>query len=90
MSLKNIFKSISNFLSQYWKKWTIFAILAIVIYAGFIYYEYIYKSLYLENEITAFKLEIKKSAYQDIMDNYTKKQETIDKIINKDYLDPFK
>ena len=65
-------------------------ILAIVIYAGFISYKYVYKPLYAQNEITPFKLEIKKAAYQSIMDNYAKKQETIDKIINKNYSDPFK
>jgi hypothetical protein len=90
MKPKNILKSIKIFLSKHWKKWTIFAILAIVIYAGFVSYEYIYKPLYVQNEITPFKLEIKKAVYQSIMDNYAQKQEIIDKIINKNYSDPFK
>lgn len=64
-------------------------ILAIVIYAGYISYEYIYKPIFVQNEIMPFTLEIKKPAYQSIVDNYTQKQEIIDNIINKNYPDPF-
>lgn len=89
MNFNKAIKSLNNFFENHWKKWTIFAILAIVFYAGFICFKYIYNPIYKQKEITPFKLEIKKSAYQSIMDNYDKKQEIIDKINNKIYKDPF-
>jgi len=90
MDLKNTFKSINEFLAKNWKKWTIFVILAILIYVGIVSYLYIYKPLYAQKQVAPFQLEIKKTAYRQIMDNYAQKQEIIDKVINKSYLDPFK
>jgi len=90
MDLKKISKSINNFFAKNWKKWTIFMILAILVYAGYVSYKYVYKPLYGQKEIAAFKLEIRKSVYNELMESYAQKQQTIDNIINKNYLDPFK
>jgi hypothetical protein len=90
MDLKKISKSIRNFFTKHWKKWTIFAFLAILVYVGFIFYKYVYKSLYEQREVAPFKLEIKKATYQSIMDDYLGKGEKINQITNKNYLDPFK
>lgn len=90
MDLKKTLKSIRNFFIKHWKKWTIFAFLAILVYIGFIFYKYTYKPLYEQKEVSPFKLEIKKSVYQSIMDNFLSRGEKINQINNKNYLDPFK
>lgn len=90
MDFKKTAKSIRNLFIKHWKKWTIFAFLAILVYVGFIFYKYIYKPLYEQKEVSPFKLEIKKAAYQSIMDKFLSKGEKINQINNKNYLDPFK
>lgn len=90
MDFKKTAKSIRNLFIKHWKKWTIFAFLAILVYIGFIFYKYTYKPLYEQKEVSPFKLEIKKAAYQSIMDKFLSKGEKINQITNKNYLDPFK
>lgn len=90
MDFKKTAKSIRNLFIKHWKKWTIFAFLAILVYIGFIFYKYVYKSLYEQREVSPFKLEIKKAAYQSIMDKLLNRGEKINQITNKNYLDPFK
>jgi hypothetical protein len=88
--IRRISKSLKVFLSKHWKRWTILTILAMVIYIGFIGYEYIYKSVYQFKEVTAQRLEIKRETYQQIMDFYSKSQEDVNDILNKNYSDPFR
>lgn len=90
MNLNGLLKPIKKFFVKYWRKWTILAVLAIFIYIGLIFYKYIYVPIYQAKEIPSYKLEIKRSAFQGIMENYAKRQETIIRIINKDYPNPFK
>lgn len=90
MNFKKTTKSIKNFFLEYWRKWIIVAFLAILIGIGFIFYKYIYVPLYGEKEVSPFKLEIKKTAYQEIMNKYLGKEQEINRIFNKNYLDPFK
>ena len=90
VDFKKTFKSIKNFFAKHWKKWTIFAFLAILIYVGFVFYKYVYRSLYEQKEVAPFKLEIKKTLYQSIVNNYSDKIEEINRINTKNYLNPFK
>jgi hypothetical protein len=90
MDLKKTLKSVKNFFIKHWKKWTIFAFLAILVYIGFIFYKYVYQPLYEQKEVSPFKLEIKKSVHQSIMDKFLSREEKINQINNKNYLDPFK
>jgi len=76
--------------TKYWKKWTIFVILAMVIYVGFLIFQYVYKPIYKPEETTIQRLEINKTVYNEIMKKYSESQENINKIINKDYPNPFK
>lgn len=77
-------------MTKYWKKWTIFVILAMVIYVGFLIFQYVYKPIYKPEETTIQRLEINKTVYNEIMKKYSESQENINKIINKDYPNPFK
>lgn len=90
MKAKKILKLIERFLRKHWHKWTILAILGIVIYAGFVFYQYVYKPVYQPKESILQKLEIKKQIYQEIMEFYYQQEENISQIINKDYPNPFK
>lgn len=90
MKREKILKLIENFFKKHWQKWTILAILGIIIYTGFIFYQYVYKPLYQPRELPLQKLEINKKNYQEIMDFYYQQEENIDKIINKTYPNPFK
>jgi len=90
MNLKKTAKSIRNFFIKHWKKWTIFSFLAILVYIGFIFYEYVYKPIYALKEVAPFKLEIKRAVYQGIVDAYLNKGEKVNQINTKNYLDPFK
>ena len=89
MNIKNFLKSIKEFFEKHWRRWTILAILAMVIYIGLIFYQYIYKPIYQSREVTAQRLEIKKNIYQQIMDYYSKIGENINQIFNKNYSNPF-
>jgi len=89
MDIKKILKPIDVFFKKHWRKWTLLAILAIFAYAGFIFYQYIYKPIYRAKEVPSYKLEIKRIIYQDILEIFSQKKETINKIINKDYSNPF-
>jgi len=89
MRLKKILKAIARFFKKHWPKWTILAILVIIIYLGFVFYHYIYKPAYQSKELTPYRLEIEEQIYQEIMDSYNQRQENINKIINKDYPNPF-
>jgi len=90
MNLKKTAKSIKNFFIKHWKKWTIFAFLAILVYIGFIFYKYVYQPVYALKEVDPFRLEIKRAAHQSIMDVYLNKEEKLNRINTKNYLDPFK
>ncbi len=90
MNLKRISKSIGNFFLRYWRKWTILAILAMVIYIGIVVLQYVYKPIYQPKKVEAGGLEIKRGIYRDIMDSYSKSQDIINEVINKNYADPFK
>jgi len=90
MNIKNFLKSSKEFCGKHWKKWIILAILIMVIYIGFIFYQYIYKPIYQPKEVTAQRLEIKKNIYQRIMNRYSRIGENINQIFNKNYPDPFK
>ncbi|OGZ33092.1 MAG: hypothetical protein A2V69_02775 [Candidatus Portnoybacteria bacterium RBG_13_40_8] len=90
MNIGRISKSLKVFLSKHWRKWTILAILAMVIYIGFVAYEYVYKPIYQFKEVTAQRLGIKRQIYQQIMDFYSKSQQDVNDILNKNYPDPFK
>jgi hypothetical protein len=90
MSKKKRLKALRNFCKKHWRKWTILIILAMVVYAGFIFYQYIYKPIYQPREIIPKKLEIRKDIYQDVMDSYFERQGEAEKAINKIYPDPFK
>jgi len=82
-------KSLKMFFAKHWRKWTICAFLAILIYVGFIAYKYVYLTLYGQREVVPFKLEIKKNIYREIMDSLNQ-EEKINQIFSKEYLDPFK
>lgn len=90
MKMKESLKPVENFLKKHWQKWTILAILGIVIYAGFVFYQYVYKPVYQPRELTPTKLEIDKEIYQEIMEFYNQREGNINQIINKDYNNPFK
>ena len=90
MKTDKILKSSKSFFARHWKKWTILAFLAILVYIGFVFYKYVYGPLYSQREVSPFKLEIKKATYQSIKDNYSGREEKINQIINKNYSDPFK
>lgn len=90
MDIKKLLKSIKNFLEKYWRKWTILAIGVMVIYIGFIFYQYIYKPIYKSQETSVQIIEIKKEIYQKLMDSYLEYQDNINKIMSKDYPNPFK
>lgn len=90
MELGKILRAIKRFLSKHWSRWTILAILAMVIFIGFIFYQYIYKPIYQSREFEPKILEIKKDVYQELMDLYFQRQENINRIITREYADPFK
>lgn len=90
MKTKKILKLIKGFFRKHWQKWTILAIGAIVIYAGFVFYQYVFKPVYQPKESIPQKLEIEKQIYQEIMGFYYQQEENISQIINKDYPNPFK
>lgn len=77
-------------MTKYWKKWTIFVILAMVIYVGFLIFQYVYKPIYKPEQTTIQRLEINKTVYNEIMKAYSESQENINRIINKNYPNPFK
>jgi len=83
-------KPIKKFLKKHWRNWTILAILGIITYIGFIFYNYLYKPVYQPEELIPQKLEIDVDAHQQIMDFYHQEQENINIIINKEYPNPFK
>jgi len=88
--MKKTLKQINKFLENNWQKWTILVILGIVIYILIIFYSLVYKPVYKPEVITSEKLEIKTQVYEDIMSFHEQKQENIDQIISKKYLDIFK
>ena len=90
MKLKKTSKAIEKFYKRHWKNWTILAILGIIIYTGFVFYQYIYKPVYQPRELIPQRLEIKEQTYQEIMDFYFQRQENITKILNKNYPNLFK
>jgi hypothetical protein len=85
MSLK-----IEKFLKNNWRHWTILAVLAIIIYILFALFQYVYVPVYGIKDVEFKELEIDKKTYQNLMDAYSKQQENINKIINKQYLNLFK
>lgn len=90
MKSKKILKAVEKFLKKHWQKWTILAILAIVVYIGIVFYLYVYKPAFQPQESTPLKLEIDKETYQEVMEHYNQKQEIINQIMNKEYINPFK
>lgn len=90
MKSKKILKAIENFLKKHWQKWTILAILGIVIYIGIMFYLYVYNPVYEPKELIPEKLEIDKITYQEIMEYYNQQEQIINQIVNKEYLNPFK
>lgn len=88
--MKKTLKQINKFLENNWQKWTILVILGIVIYVLIIFYSLVYKPVYMPEVVTSEKLEIKTQTYEDIMSFHEQKQENIDQIVNKEYLDIFK
>ena len=90
MPPRDFLKSIKGFFGKHWRRWTILAILVMVIYIGLIFYQYIFRPIYQPKAVTTQRFEIKKDIYQQIMDSYSKVEENINKITNKDYSDPFK
>jgi len=90
MDIKKILKSIKEFLGKHWRKWTILAIGGMVVYSGFVFYQYIYRPIYKPQEIPSQRIEIKEELYQKLMDFYLKYQDNINEIINKEYPNPFK
>jgi len=87
---KKSLKTIEKLLKNHWKKWTILAILAIIIYIGFLFYSYIYKPIYQPKDLVPEKLEIDKETYQELINYYNSKQENINRIISKEYPNIFK
>ena len=85
MSLK-----IEKILKNKWRYWTILAVLAIIIYILFAFFQYVYVPVYGAKDVEFKELEIDKKTYQNLMDVYSKQQENINKIINKQYLNLFK
>ena len=90
MDIRKILKPIKNLFSKSWKRWTILAILAMVVYIGFILYQFIYKPVYQFREPTSQRLEINKNHYQKIMETYSKSSDIINDLVNRSYPDPFK
>lgn len=90
MKNRNILKPIKKFCKKHWQKWTILAILAMIIYVGFIFYQCVYKPIYQIGELEFQRLEIKEQIYQELMDSYSQRQKNINKILTKTYIDPFK
>lgn len=83
-------KAIKDFLKKHWQKWTILAILGIVIYVGVLFYLYIYKPIYQPRDLVPQKLEINEQIYQEIMDHYNQREQIINEIISKNYQDVFR
>jgi len=90
MNFNKIIKSSERFLRTHWRKWTILAILAMIIYSGFIFYKYAYKSIYDSEQNGTQKLEIKEELYKSLMNQSIQKQNNLIEIFNKNYLNPFK
>lgn len=90
MKNKKFLKPIKSFFGKHWQKWTIILILGIIIYIGFIFYQYIYKPIYQPRELVPQRLEIKEEIYQELMDFYSQQEEKINEILNKTYPNPFK
>jgi len=65
-------------------------ILAMFVYIGLMVFRYIYRPIYEPKETTIQRLEINKTVYNEIMRSYSNNEEEINKIINKDYPNPFK
>jgi hypothetical protein len=84
------FKAIKKFCGKYWRRWTTLAILAMVIYIGFIFYQYIYKAIYQPREIISQRLEIKEQTHKEVMDSYFQRTKNIEIILGKYYPNPFK
>ena len=81
MIKKKILKPIKEFCKKYWQKWTILAVLGMVIYIGFIFYQYIYTPIYQPSDVMPQRLEIKKEIYQQVMDFYFERGENIEEIL---------
>jgi hypothetical protein len=90
MKAKDPFKKIGKVFIRHWRKWTLLAICGMIIYLGFLFYEYIYQPIYQPGEIVSVQREIAKQVYQKVMDAYFQKQENINQVFNKNYLDIFK
>jgi len=90
MNPNKIIKSFERFLKNHWQKWTILAILAMIIYSVSIFYKYAYKPIYNFEGIDIQKLEIKERLYGSLMNNSIQKQNNLVEIFNKNYLSPFK
>lgn len=90
MKKEKFLKPIKKFFKKHWPKWTILVILGIIIYTGFVFYQYIYKPIYQPRELLPQKLEIDKEIYQEIMDFYSQQEKNINEILNKIYPNPFK
>lgn len=90
MDIGNIIKSIERFLKNHWQRLTILVIFAMIIYLGFMLYEYVYRPAYRPEEIVVQKLEIKENLYNSLLAEFSQKQKNIIEIFDKNYLDLFK
>ena len=90
MNPKNLFKKTQKIFEIHWRKWTILAILGMIIYLGFTFYKYIYKPIYKPQATPFLQIEIKQDIYEKVMEVYFQKQENLNEILNKNYLDIFK
>lgn len=83
-------RTTKNFCKRHWRKWMVLAIISVIVYIGFVFYQYIYKPIYEPRESTLLQLEIKKKTHKEVMDLYSQRQENLDKALRKDYPNPFK
>lgn len=90
MDLEKILKQIETIFKDHWRKWTILAIGVMIIYLGFVFYQYVYKPVYKTKEAVFQKTEIKQSIYDRVMDTYFQKEKNIEEIFNKNYIDIFR
>ena len=90
MNLKRLAKQMEIICKDHWRKWTILAIGVMIIYLGFVFYQYVYKPVYKTKEVISQKTEIKQGIYDRVMDAYFQKEKNIEEIFNKNYIDIFK
>ncbi|MBD3282026.1 MAG: hypothetical protein GF387_00205 [Candidatus Portnoybacteria bacterium] len=89
MKKEKILNQIKLFFKKYWKSWTLVAFLAIIVFVAFVFYSYGYIPLYSSDEVVVEELKINKGLYENIMEQYYFRQEILEEVFKKQYINPF-